>query len=77
MSSLSFPDINVWLALATPEHVHATIAKRWWDEEDGTIAFSRFTQMGFLRLLTTDAVMDPETIDNGRSVAGVRPLVRR
>jgi toxin-antitoxin system PIN domain toxin len=58
MSSLSFPDMNVWLALATPEHVHAQIARRWWDEEGGTIAFSRFTQMGFLRLLTTDAVMD-------------------
>jgi len=65
MTSLSFPDINVWLALATPEHVHAKVAKRWWDEQAGEIAFSRFTQMGFLRLLTTDAVMDgkPLTMD--------------
>lgn len=58
MSSLSFPDVNVWLALATPEHVHAASAKAWWDQESGTIAFSRFTQMGFLRLMTTPAVMD-------------------
>ena len=58
MTLLSFPDMNVWLALATPEHVHAKVARQWWDGEDGAIAFSRFTQMAFLRLLTTDAVMD-------------------
>jgi toxin-antitoxin system PIN domain toxin len=58
MSSLSFPDINVWLALAAPEHVHAAIARRWWEQETGTIGFSRLTQLGFLRLMTTAAVMD-------------------
>ena len=58
MNSLSFPDINVWLALAAPEHVHAAIARRWWEQETGIIAFSRLTQLGFLRLMTTAAVMD-------------------
>jgi hypothetical protein len=58
MSSLSFPDMNVWLALATPEHVHAGPARRWWEEEDGEIAFCRLTQLGFLRLVTTAAAMD-------------------
>lgn len=58
MSLLSFPDINVWLALAAPEHVHSALARRWWDGEDGTIAFCRLTQLGFLRLVTTAAVMD-------------------
>lgn len=58
MSLLSFPDINVWLALAAPEHVHAAIARRWWEKETGAIAFSRFTHLGFLRLMTTAAVMD-------------------
>lgn len=58
MSSLSFPDINVWLAVATPEHVHSAAAGRWWEQETGTIAFSRFTQHGLLRLLTTSAAMD-------------------
>ena len=50
--------MNVWLALATPEHVHAAIAKRWWEQENGTIAFCRLTQLGFLRLMTTAAAMD-------------------
>jgi toxin-antitoxin system PIN domain toxin len=58
MNSSNFPDIDVWLALAAPEHIHAAIARRWWDEEAGAIAFSRLTQLGFLRLMTTAAVMD-------------------
>jgi toxin-antitoxin system PIN domain toxin len=58
MSWLIFPDVNVWLALATAEHVHAAAARAWWEQETGDIAFSRFTQLGFLRLMTTAAVMD-------------------
>jgi len=58
MSSLSFPDVNVWLALATAEHIHAGAARRWWEAETGLIAFCRTTQMGFLRLMTTAAAMD-------------------
>ncbi|MFP5275468.1 MAG: TA system VapC family ribonuclease toxin [Acidobacteriota bacterium] len=58
MNSLSFPDLNVWLALATAEHVHARLAHRWWDGEEGAIAFCRLTQLGFLRLMTTAAAMD-------------------
>ena len=57
MTSLSFPDINVWLALAT-DHVHRDSATEWWNaDQSEVVAFSRFTQIGFLRLLTTSAVM--------------------
>ena len=58
MSSLSFPDVNVWLALVTADHVHRQGALTWWDTAETSIGFSRFTQMGLLRLLTTAAVMD-------------------
>ena len=58
MNSLIFPDVNVWLALASSEHVHAAVARSWWEQETGCIAFSRFTQLGFLRLMTTAAAMD-------------------
>ena len=57
MTSLSFPDLNVWLALASDEQEHRGPAKRWWEQEAGTICFTRFTQMGFLRLLTTSSAM--------------------
>jgi hypothetical protein len=58
MSSLSFPDINVWLAIAASEHIHAAVARLWWRSAKGRIAFSRMTQMGFLRVMTTSAAMD-------------------
>jgi len=59
MTSLSFPDVNVWLALVLDDHVQRTEALRWWDEfESGTIAFCRVTQLSLLRLLTTAAVMN-------------------
>ena len=50
--------MKVWLALATSEHIHSGLARRWWDGENGVIAFSRFTQLGLLRLMTTAAAMD-------------------
>jgi uncharacterized protein len=58
MTSLSFPDLNVWRALASPDHEHHSIAKTWWDLEPGMICFTRFTQLCFLRLTTTAAAMD-------------------
>jgi toxin-antitoxin system PIN domain toxin len=58
MNLLSFPDVNVWLALATSEHVHHGSATKWWQQATGRIAFSRITQLGFLRLMTTAAAMD-------------------
>jgi len=54
---LSIPDINVWLALAAPEHPHNTLAKLWWHHHDGYIAFVRLSQLGLLRLTTTAAAM--------------------
>jgi len=54
--------MNVWLALATPEHIHAAIARQWWGQEEGSIAFCRLTQLGLLRLVTTAAVMDNKPV---------------
>ena len=58
MSFLSFPDVNVWLALILGNHTHRRSALAWWDHADGAIAFARFTQISVLRLLTTSAAMD-------------------
>ena len=59
MTSLSFPDVNVWLAVISPDHVHRAAARRWWDSDaSAVIAISRFAQIGVLRLLTTAAVMN-------------------
>jgi toxin-antitoxin system PIN domain toxin len=70
MNSLSFPDINLWIALAFSEHVHSEVAHRWWRVCGGKIAFCRISQLGFLRLCTTSAAMDskPLTIDDAWKV---------
>jgi uncharacterized protein len=64
-AGLSIPDINVWLALAAPEHPHHSLAERWWQRHEGPIAFARLSQLGLLRLTTTAAAMGgkPLTID--------------
>ena len=62
MTSLSFPDLNVWLALIMHDHVHSMQARRWWKQTESRIAFHRRTQMGILRLLTTVAAMAGEPL---------------
>ena len=58
MNSLSFPDVNVWLALILDHHVHRSSALEWWSRSDtGRVGFLRLTQMSVLRLLTTAAAM--------------------
>ena len=63
MSSLSFPDINVWLALLVDDHVHRPAAVKWWrTDRSHQVAFSRLTQVGVLRLLTTSAAMNGQPL---------------
>jgi len=46
------------MALLLENHVHRKAARLWWRAADATIAFTRFTQISVLRLLTTAAAMD-------------------
>jgi toxin-antitoxin system PIN domain toxin len=58
MMKRSFPDVNVWVALAVKEHIHHKTAVAWWDEDESDqIGFCRLTQLGLLRLLTTASAM--------------------
>jgi toxin-antitoxin system PIN domain toxin len=59
-----FPDINVWLALSSPDHQHCKVAWSWYRQlsPDAALVFCRLTQMGLLRLLTTQAVMGAGTL---------------
>jgi toxin-antitoxin system PIN domain toxin len=65
MTSSVFPDVNVWLALSAPDHVHFPTAWRWYQslDSDEILHFCRITQLGFLRLLTTQSVMGPGTLN--------------
>jgi hypothetical protein len=57
MTKRSFPDVNVWFALAVADHPHHAPAIAWWNEESSLAGFSRLTQLGLLRLLTTASAM--------------------
>jgi|SRR5277367_7070291 len=68
-SSFLFPDINVWLALSSERHVHYSLARRWFERQrdDVRLCFCRFTQLGLLRLLTTEAVMMEEVLTQAQA----------
>lgn len=51
------------MAIVLGNHVHHFTARAWWTATDSAIAFTRFTQMSVLRLLTTAAVMDGKPLN--------------
>lgn len=67
MTKRSFPDVNVWFALAVADHPHHGPAVAWWNEESSFAGFSRLTQLGLLRLLTTDVAMGGLPLTNAEA----------
>jgi len=59
-----FPDLNVWVALSDGGHSHNAAAWEWINNlpPDDRLIFSRYTQIGLLRLLTNQAVMGDQTL---------------
>ncbi len=70
-TSFLFPDINVWVALTHGGHVHHQIATDWFEDlpADARFCFCRFTQLGFLRLLTAEVVMGDEVLNQSQAWA--------
>jgi toxin-antitoxin system PIN domain toxin len=62
--TLFFPDLNVWLALSDTGHTHSASAWKWLRilPDDRKLIFSRYTQIGLLRLLTNTSVMGDQTL---------------
>jgi len=62
MNSQLLPDVNVWVALQHQIHRHHPAALSWFEflEPHSQLVFCRQTQMGFFRLLTSEAVMGNE-----------------
>jgi uncharacterized protein len=63
-STYLFPDVNVWLALAHEIHPHHGAVKAWSASlgTDSIVCFCRFTQLGFLRLLTNQSAMQADVL---------------
>jgi uncharacterized protein len=62
--TLFFPDLNVRLALSDTGHIHSASAWKWLKmlPNDHRLIFSRYTQIGLLRLLTNASVMGDQTL---------------
>ena len=55
---IDLPDLNVWLALTTPDHVHHKRAVRYWEQDAAEqILFCTVTALGLLRLVMQPKVM--------------------
>src|SRR4051812_26205864 len=59
MDPVILPDTNVWIALTLPLHSSHKAAMQWLAKKPPYehLAFCTLTQLSYLRLLTTDAVM--------------------
>ena len=75
-TALNFPDVNVWLAIMLEDHVHRPAARAWWKAVDSTIAFTRFTEIGVLRLLTTRAAMNNKPLSMDEAWQAYETLFR-
>jgi toxin-antitoxin system PIN domain toxin len=63
-TSFLFPDINVWLALTYEAHSHHIAARTWLGDADhARLFFCRHTQLGLLRLLSAEAVMGEDAMN--------------
>jgi hypothetical protein len=60
----AFPDVNVWLALSYPPHIHHETALRWYDSlvPFRPLVFCRHTQLSLFRLLSTEAVLKHDVL---------------
>ena len=67
MKSFLFPDVNVWVALTHNRHVHHATAANWFLNCEGSLCFCRFTQLGLLRLLTTEQVMQQDVLTQAKA----------
>lgn len=63
-NSFLFPDVNVWFALTHQIHPQHPAAAAWAEslDDNAVMYFCRFTQLGFLRLLTNRSAMGEEAL---------------
>ena len=57
-NNADLPDLNVWLALATPDHFHHQPALNYWEQQAAEqVHFCTVTALGLVRLLSQAKLM--------------------
>ena len=70
------PDVNVWLALLNPQHVHHAAASTYWEQAAlSRIFLCRITKLGILRLVTHKVVMGGAPFTVKQAWAALQSLV--
>ena len=59
-SNTDLPDLNVWLALAAPNHFHHQQALNYWEQQAAEqVHFCTVTALGLVRLVSQPKLMGP------------------
>ena len=68
MISSVFPDVNFWLALSYPPHIHHELAESWYQSlrPSPILVFCRHTQLSLFRLLSTAAILGRDALSQRR-----------
>lgn len=57
-TQVDLPDLNVWLAMASPEHSHHVQAVRYWETRSADqVLFCSVTALGLVRLVSQPKLM--------------------
>ena len=78
MSAIAdLPDLNVWLALASPTHKHHSMAAHYWEEQASQqVLFCTVTALGLARLVMQPKVMGDAVLTAAEASALLDQLVQ-
>ncbi|MFI5384996.1 MAG: TA system VapC family ribonuclease toxin [Fimbriimonadales bacterium] len=63
-AATDLPDVNVWVALSTPDHPMRPAAARYWREASApNFAFSRVTALGLVRVVSSPTHFGGRSLD--------------
>ena len=69
------PDINVWVALNVPGHIHHAAAQTYWrDTAHETLWFCRHSSLGLMRLLCQPAMMGDTALRPEQALAAYQEI---
>ena len=79
MSAIAdLPDLNVWLALASPTHQHHLSAAKYWEEQASQqVLFCTVTALGIVRLVMQPKVMGDAVLTAAQASALLDQFVQQ
>ena len=77
-ATADLPDLNVWLALASPTHQHHSSAVRYWEGQSSQhVLFCTVTALGLVRLVMQPKVMGDAVLTPAQASALLDQFVQQ